>query len=53
MASHTLQVLQEHPEQRQVQLGNLCLLVLKAGMEKNLSKVSKGGKKGEVLSQNM
>lgn len=31
MAGHALQVLQEHPEQRQVQLGNFCLLVLKAG----------------------
>lgn len=41
MASHTLQVLQEHPKQGQVQLGNLCLLVLKAGTEKNPSKKSR------------
>lgn len=49
MSGHALQVLQEHPEQRQVQLGNLCLLVLKAGTGKNLSE-SQGfpveGKKG-------
>lgn len=51
-AGHPLEVLQEQPEERQVELGYLCLLVLKKGREKNVGKNPglQRSEKGKLLS---
>jgi len=53
-AGHALEVLQEQPEERQVELRYFCLMVLKKDREKNVGK-SPGfqcSDKRKLLSQN-